>query len=62
MTVDTIHREHDRPLWEHCGISRNRAGLEQVLAWLPEIREVLWNQICVPGTGNELNPSATLAA
>lgn len=57
VTVDTIHRKLGRLLWEHCGMSRNRAGLEQALARLPEIREAFWDQVCVPGTGNELNQS-----
>jgi succinate dehydrogenase / fumarate reductase flavoprotein subunit len=57
VTVDTIHRELGRLLWDHCGMSRNRAGLEQALARIPELRETFWSDVCVPGTGNELNQS-----
>ena len=57
VTVDTIHRELGRLLWEHCGMSRNRIGLEQALARIPELRDAFWSQVCVPGTGHELNQS-----
>ena len=56
-TVTTMHRELGNLLWNHCGMSRNRAGLEQALAKTPVLREAFWDQVCVPGTGHELNQS-----
>ncbi len=56
-TVTTMHRELGSLLWHHCGMSRNRAGLEQALTRIPELREAFWDQVCVPGIGHELNQS-----
>ena len=56
-TVTTMHRELGRLLWDYCGMSRNRIGLEQALTRIPELREAFWSQVCVPGTGNDLNQS-----
>lgn len=55
FTVDTIHRELGRLLWKFCGLSRNKAGLTQGLSELAQLRETFWNQVVVPGTGEELN-------
>jgi succinate dehydrogenase / fumarate reductase flavoprotein subunit len=57
ITVDAIHRELGRLLWEHCGLSRNRSGLKQGLASLAQLREAFWNQVGIPGTGEALNQS-----
>jgi len=57
ITVDTIHRELGRLLWEHCGLSRNSSGLKQGLTSLAQLREAFWNQVGIPGTGEELNQS-----
>ncbi len=40
---------------EHCGMSRERAGLETALAELPALREEFWANICVCGGSDEFN-------
>jgi succinate dehydrogenase / fumarate reductase flavoprotein subunit len=54
-TVDAFHRELGKLLWEKCGMARNKAGLEEALARIPELREEFWADVAVPGTGAELN-------
>jgi succinate dehydrogenase / fumarate reductase flavoprotein subunit len=56
-TVDDFHRELGLVMWDHCGMARNRKGLEKALARVPEIREEFWQNVLVPGTGQELNQS-----
>lgn len=56
-TIDDIHKELGRLLWDHCGMARNRAGLEKALARIPEIRRQFWENVLVPGRGEELNQS-----
>jgi succinate dehydrogenase / fumarate reductase flavoprotein subunit len=41
-TVMSFHRELGRIMWEHCGMARNRAGLEGGLAKIPALREEFW--------------------
>ena len=55
--VDHYHRELGRLLWDHCGMARNRKGLEHALAKIPEIREEFYANVLVPGSGAELNQS-----
>jgi succinate dehydrogenase / fumarate reductase flavoprotein subunit len=54
-TVDEFHRELGRLLWEKCGMARNEAGLKEALKLIPEIRERFWRDVCVLGSGEELN-------
>jgi succinate dehydrogenase / fumarate reductase flavoprotein subunit len=54
-TVDEFHRELGLVVWEECGMGRNAKGLDQALQRIPEIREEFWQNVRVPGSGNELN-------
>jgi succinate dehydrogenase / fumarate reductase flavoprotein subunit len=57
VTVDEIHKELGRLLWDHCGMARNKAGLEAALTKLPDIKEKFWSEVYVPGTGTDINQS-----
>jgi len=52
---DAFHRELGQIIWDHCGMSRNKAGLEKALAVIPEIRERFWRDLNVSGIGGDLN-------
>ena len=54
-TVDSIHRDLGRILWEACGMARNAAGLEGALQKIPELREEFWTDAKVLGGGDSLN-------
>ncbi len=56
-TVDEIHRELGLLLWDACGMARNEAGLQQALDRIPAIREEFWQNVTIPGSGEELNQS-----
>jgi succinate dehydrogenase / fumarate reductase flavoprotein subunit len=53
-TVDTIHRELGRLMWEQCGMGRTAGGLREAIARVPELRERFWKEIRIPG-GPEIN-------
>jgi succinate dehydrogenase / fumarate reductase, flavoprotein subunit len=57
VTVDEIHKELGKLLWNNCGMARNRQGLEEALAAIPGIREIFWEKVFIPGVGSELNQS-----
>jgi succinate dehydrogenase / fumarate reductase flavoprotein subunit len=44
-------------LWEDCGMARSASGLERALARIPELRAEFWENLRVPGSGEELNQS-----
>jgi succinate dehydrogenase / fumarate reductase flavoprotein subunit len=54
-TVDSLHRELGRVLWDYCGMARNEAGLKTALERIPEIRAEFWENINVPGESGDLN-------
>ncbi len=54
-TVDSFHRELGRIMWDHCGMSRNEAGLRSALEIIPRLREEFWRDVNVPGSHEHLN-------
>ena len=57
VTVDEIHKELGKLLWDNCGMARNKSDLEKALAKLPEIREKFWDKVYIPGNPKEVNQS-----
>jgi succinate dehydrogenase / fumarate reductase flavoprotein subunit len=57
VTVDEIHKEVGKLMWDYCGMARNKEGLETALAKLPEIREKFWEKVYIPGDAKEINQS-----
>ncbi len=57
FTVDEIHKELGRLMWDYCGMARNKAGLETALEELPKIKQKFWNSVYLPGTTKEINQS-----
>jgi succinate dehydrogenase / fumarate reductase flavoprotein subunit len=57
QTVDHFHKELGKIMWDHCGMARNKEGLELALKRIPEIRAEFWENVIVPGSGQELNQS-----
>jgi succinate dehydrogenase / fumarate reductase flavoprotein subunit len=60
-TPTSFYRELGRIMWEHCGMARNRAGLEGALQRIPALREEFWHNVTVGGEAGELNQSLELA-
>ncbi|MCB0336855.1 MAG: succinate dehydrogenase (quinone) flavoprotein subunit, partial [Bdellovibrionales bacterium] len=54
---DSIHKELGRLLWDECGMSRNKRGLESAIGKIPELREEFWKNVSVTGAAGSLNPS-----
>ena len=55
--VDYYHRKLGAVVWDHCGMSRDKEGLSKALAKIPEIREEFYENVYIPGNGQELNQS-----
>jgi succinate dehydrogenase / fumarate reductase flavoprotein subunit len=54
-TVDSFHRELGTLLWDQCGMARTDAGLRKALDRIPQLRAEFWENVMVPGTGEQLN-------
>ncbi len=57
VTVDEIHKEVGKLLWDNCGMARNKQGLEAALAKLPALKDKFWNSVYIPGDMKEINQS-----
>ncbi len=52
---DSLHRELGKLMWDACGMSRTKEGLEDALKRVPQMREEFWKRVKVPGSNEELN-------
>ena len=56
-TPDSFHRELGTLMWNNCGMSRSENSLRDSLARIPALREEFWGNLCLVGSGEELNQS-----
>ena len=54
-TVDSLHKELGLIMWDFVGMARNKAGLQDALVKIKEVREKFWKEVYVPGSANDLN-------
>lgn len=54
-TVDSIHKELGRIMWDNCGMSRSEAGLKKALEQIPKLKNEFWNNVKIPGAAGEIN-------
>jgi succinate dehydrogenase / fumarate reductase flavoprotein subunit len=54
-TVTSFHRELGKLLWDKCGMSRNRQGLQAAIDRIPALRAEFWENVNVTGENEELN-------
>ena len=51
----SFHKRLGKIMWDHCGMSRNEAGLKEALKLIADLKEEFWKDLNIPGTRNELN-------
>ncbi|HEY6119101.1 MAG TPA: fumarate reductase/succinate dehydrogenase flavoprotein subunit [Pyrinomonadaceae bacterium] len=56
-TVDSLHQELGKLMWDECGMVRNAAGLQHALTKIPELREEFWRNANILGGNDEFNQS-----
>jgi len=54
-TSHDFQRELGLIMWNHCGMARNEKGLLEGIEKIKALRNDFWNNIMVPGSGDELN-------
>lgn len=55
QTATDFHKKLGKIMWDHCGMTRNEAGLTEALKLIRELREEFWKDLIVPGSADELN-------
>ena len=61
VSAQVFHRELGKMVWDHCGMARNRAGLEGLLRAIPTLRERFWREVSVPATAGGMNQALEYA-
>jgi succinate dehydrogenase / fumarate reductase flavoprotein subunit len=56
-TVDSFHRELGKIVWDYCGMSRSKQGLEAAIGKIADLNEEYWLNVRVAGESGELNQS-----
>ena len=54
-TVDSIHKELGRVMWDYCGMARNEEGLRKAIGEVQQLRRDFWSDVRVTGEGQQLN-------
>ena len=54
-TVDSFHRALGKIVWESCGMTRTARGLDTAVGEIRALREEFWQNVTVPGSGDDLN-------
>lgn len=54
-TVDDIHKQLGRIMWNKVGMARNEAGLKEAMKEIAALREEFWTNVKVVGKAEDLN-------
>ena len=54
-TVDDIHKQLGRIMWDKVGMARNEKGLKEAISQIRNLREEFWTSVNVPGSGEDVN-------
>ena len=60
-SVESFHRELGKIVWDNCGMSRNKKGLESAINDIKTLKSEFWNKVSVPGKDNVINPELAKA-
>lgn len=55
-TVDSIHKELGKILWDNVGMSRESVRLDSAIKNISLLKQEFWNNVRVPGNNESLNP------
>jgi len=56
-TPASFHKALGKLMWDHCGMARTKAGLEEGIKKIAALREEYWKNVKVSGEGNDWNQS-----
>jgi len=61
-TVDDIHKELGKIMWEYVGMARNKDGLNKAIGLISSLKNEFWKNVKIPGTISEYNPELEKAS
>ena len=54
-TVDDLHKQLGRIMWDNVGMGRNEAGLKKTIEQIKQVKEEFWKNVTIPGSGDDVN-------
>ena len=54
-TVDDIHKQLGRIMWNKVGMARNEKGLKEAIEEIRHLKSEFWQNVTIPGSGNDVN-------
>ncbi len=54
-TVDDLHKQLGRIMWDNVGMGRNEAGLKKTIEQIRQVKEEFWKNVTIPGSGDDVN-------
>ena len=54
-TVDDIHKQLGRIMWNKVGMGRNEKGLKEAMGEIRELKSEFWKNVTIPGSGDDVN-------
>ena len=54
-SAGSFHKRLGEIMWDYCGMSRNKEGLQKALKLISDLKEEFWKELNVPGSMFELN-------
>ncbi|GIK60182.1 MAG: fumarate reductase/succinate dehydrogenase flavoprotein subunit [Ignavibacteriota bacterium] len=54
-TVDDIHKQLGRIMWNKVGMARNEKGLKEAVNEIRNLKDEFWKNVTIPGSGDDVN-------
>ena len=54
-TVDDIHKQLGRIMWNKVGMARNEKGLKEAIEEIRSLKNEFWKNVTIPGSGDDVN-------
>lgn len=54
-TVDDLHKQLGRIMWDKVGMARTEQGLKEAIQEIRKLREEFWKNVNIPGSGEDVN-------
>jgi succinate dehydrogenase / fumarate reductase, flavoprotein subunit len=54
-SVESFHKRLGKIIWDKCGMSRDKEGLEWAINAVQDLKKEFWSDVRIPGSINEMN-------